>query len=336
MTRLLARCLATVPTLIGVVVVAFLLTRVLPGDPAALFAAHPGMTPADLAELRAGMGLDAPLPEQFRLYVLALWHGDLGYSHVTGRPVTAELAVRFPATLELTLCAFALALAVALPLGVLAALRPGSWLDRLCRIAAGLGVALPAFVTGLLLILLFYAGLGVAPEPTGRLDPFLIRPPQVTGFLTVDAALAGEWAALRSGLAHLVLPVVSMAVFAFGPLLRMMRGAMEGVLSQEFIRAARGLGLRPRQVVLSYALRNALLPVVTLAGLTLSYMIAANVLVEKIFAWPGMGAFALDSLIALDYAPVQAFVLLLAGVFVAVNLATDIVAGLIDPRAGLA
>jgi peptide/nickel transport system permease protein len=335
MTKILWRILGAVPTLFGVVLATFLLTRVLPGDPAVFFASNPSMTAADIAEVRQSLGLDKSLPMQFLIYLNALGHGDLGQSISTGQAVTTELRNRLPASAELTIFAFLLAAGIAIPLGVLAALRPGSIIDHACRLIATLGVSMPTFVTGLLLVYVFYYLLGVAPEPIGRLDPFLSNPPEVTRFLLIDSLIAGDfdtfWAAAR----QIILPGVTMALFALAPLARMTRASMLGALSSEFVRTAKASGLAWRTVVFSYAFRNAMLPLVTTLGMTFSYMLGANVLVERVFAWPGIGAFALDSLIALDYAPLQGFMLTMAGIFLLVNLITDLTVAVIDPRAGL-
>jgi peptide/nickel transport system permease protein len=327
--------LSAIPTLFGVVLVTFLITRVLPGDPAVFFASNPSMTAEDIQQVRSALGLDKSLVQQFWIYLGGLWQGDLGNSISTGQPVTVEMMKRLPASVELTLFAFVLASVVAIPLGVMAALRPGSWIDQTCRIIATLGVSMPTFVTGLILIYVFYVLLGVAPEPIGRLDPFMPRPPQVTGLIIVDALIAGEGAAALSALRQILLPGLTMALFALAPLARMTRASMLTTLSAEFVRSARANGLSRRTVILSYAFRNAMLPVVTTLGMTFSYMLGANVLVEKVFSWPGIGAFALDSLISLDYAPLQGFMLIMAAVFLLVNLLTDILSGLVDPRAGL-
>lgn len=333
MIRILLRLLVAIPTLFGVIVVTFLLTRVLPGDPAVFFASNPAMTQADIDALREGMGLDLPLIQQFWTYLVDLAHGDLGRSLTTGQSVTSELARRLPASVELTGAAFLVAVAVAVPLGVVAALRPGSLVDHLARAIATLGVTMPTFVTGLLLIYLFYFLIGWAPEPIGRLDPFMTEPPHVTGLLTLDAALAGQGAVFASALGQLCLPALTMALFALAPLVRMTRASMLNVMSADFIRSARALGLKRRKLIVTYALRNALVPVVTMMGMTFSYMLSANVLVEQVFAWPGIGAFAVASIINLDYAPLQGFMLVMAGVFILVNLLTDILAMLVDPRA---
>ena len=335
MSFLLRRLLGVAPTLAGVVVATFVLTRLLPGDPAVFFANSVTADAATIAAVRTKLGLDLPLWQQFFIYVGQLLQGDLGQSISTGQPVTADLLQRLPASLELTIVAFAIALLVGLPLGIAAALRPGSLIDHACRLVSTAGVSLPTFVTGLLLIYLFYYLLGVAPEPIGRIDPFGIMPPRVTGLLLIDTLLAGDFETFDMAARQIVLPAMTMALFALAPLARMTRASMLGVLHSEFIRTARANGLRRRTIVFSYALRNALLPIVTTLGMIFSNMLGANVLVERVFAWPGIGSYALDSLIALDYAPVQGFMLVMAGIFVLVNLVIDLLYALIDPRTGL-
>ena len=333
MSRISLRVLSAVPTLLGVVLVTFLLTRVLPGDPAVFFASNPSMSQADIEALRQTLGFDKPLWQQFWIYLQALLHGDLGNSLTTGLPVTTEILNRLPASAELTLLAFLIAIVIAIPLGVAAALRPGSVLDHLSRLISTLGVSMPTFVTGLLLIYVFYFLAGVAPEPIGRLNPFLFDPPKVTGLLTVDALIAGDLDVARAALGQMILPAVTMALFALAPLTRMARASMLNTLGSDFVRSARAAGLSRRKIVVTYAFRNALLPVVTTMGMTFSYMLGANVLVEKVFSWPGIGAFAMDSIINLDYAPLQGFMLVMAGIFLLVNLIVDIAATVIDPRA---
>lgn len=333
MKRVLWRLLGAIPTLFGVILATFLLTRVLPGDPAVFFAGNPSMDAHAIEQVRQSLGLDKSLLQQFVIYLHALAHGDLGQSISTGLPVRQELLNRLPASAELTLCAFLLAIVTAVPLGVIAALRPGSLIDQLCRFISTLGVSLPTFVTGLMLIYVFYYLLGMAPEPIGRLDPFMTTPPKVTGFLLIDTLLNGDYEAFVASAKQLILPALTMALFALAPLARMTRASMLNVLSSDFIRTARANGLSWRTTVITYAFRNAMLPVVTTLGMTFSYMLGANVLVEQVFAWPGIGAFALNSLISLDYAPLQGFMLIMAAIFLMVNLVTDLVYAIIDPRA---
>jgi peptide/nickel transport system permease protein len=332
MLRVMARRLgAALPNLAGVVVITFLLTRALPGDPAAYFAGA-AATQEAIDQVRAQLGLDRSLPEQFLSYVGALARGDLGISLTTGQPVAAELLARLPASLELVLLALVLACAVALPLGVAAATRPGSWVDHLCRLLTTAGVSLPTFFTGLLLAYVFYFLLGWAPPPLGRLDPVFSPPPHATGLYLIDAALAGDGALWRAAAAQLALPVITMALFVLAPIARMTRASMLQVLSSDFVRTARASGLSRTTVLVRYALRNALLPVVTTLGMVFGFMLGSSVIVEKVFGWPGVGSYAIDALTASDYAPVQGFVLAMGVLFVLLNLAVDLLYTLIDPR----
>lgn len=331
--RIGTRVLAAVPVLLGAVVFTFVLTHVLPGDPAAFLASGPNAGPEEIAQIRARMGLDQPLPAQLWHYLAALAQGDWGQSHTTGQPVWTDLRQRLPATLELTFIAFALTMAVALPLGTAAALRPRSAWDRGCTLLTVGGSCMPTFVIALLLVYVFYFLLGWAPEPTGRIDALLAPPPAVTGFLLVDSVLAGRADAFASAAGRLLLPAASMALFSLAPVARLMRASLLGVLRSDPVRTARALGL-PRRAVLASALHLALLPVITGAGMVFSYMLSANVVIEKVFAWPGIGSYALDALLASDHAPLQGFVLLVALLFVGVNLLVDLMHGRIDPRAG--
>ena len=332
MTRIiLRRLLAALPNLAGVVVVTFLLTRAIPGDPAAYFAGASATTEA-VEQIRQQLGLDRPLLEQFFRYVADLARGDLGLSLTTGQPVLQELMARLPASLELVLLALLLACAVAIPLGVAAATRPGSWIDQLARLVTTAGVSLPTFFTGLLLAYVFYFLLGWAPSPLGRLDPMFSPPPTVTGLYLVDAALAGDRALWWAAAKQLVLPVLTMAIFVLAPIARMTRASMLAVLSSDFVRTARASGLSRGTVLVRYALRNALLPVVTTLGMVFGFMIGSSVVIEKVFGWPGVGSYAIDALTASDYAPVQGFVLAMGILFVLLNLLIDVLYVVIDPR----
>lgn len=329
----ISRFAATLPVLAGAVVFVFVVMRLLPADPAAFLVSGPQGGPEQVAALRARLGLDRSIPEQLVLYFRDVASGDLGRSLTTGEPVLADLMQRLPASLELTLSAFAIALAAGIGLGTAAAFRPGSAIDHACRLVATAGASLPGFVVGLCLIYVFYVRLGWSPEPVGRLDGLLIPPPVVTGFLLVDSLLAGDWAAFRSGVGHLILPAATLALFALAPLARITRAALIEVLASDYIRTARALDLPRGQIVIHYALRNAAVPIVTTLGLIFSYMLGANVLVEKVFAWPGIGSYALDAVLSADHAPIQGFVLLVAATFAIVNLVVDILYGLLDPRA---
>jgi ABC-type dipeptide/oligopeptide/nickel transport system permease component len=331
----LRRLLLGLPTLAGVVIVSFGLTRLLPGDPAVYFAGA-APTPEAIADLRKVLLLDRPLWDQFAAYLGQLAHGNLGRSLVTGQPVLNDLSARFPATLELTLTAIALAVVVAVPLGVVGALHKGHVVDHACRTVSTAALSMPSFFTGLLLVFVFYYLLGLAPAPLGRIAPMGFPPPERTGFVLIDAILVRDWPGFRDGLAHLVLPALALAIAGFGPLTRITRGAMLAVLSSDFIRAARSYDMPRWRLVYVYALRNAMLPVLTTAGVVFSFLISANVVVEKVFSWPGVGSYALEALVASDYAAVQGFVLAVATLYVLINIAIDILYGIVDVRVRLA
>src|SRR5271156_1373155 len=290
----IARRLVTViPTLIGVIIVPFLLPRVLPGDPAVYFAG-PAATPQSIADIRKSLGLDQSLPKQFLHYVDDLAHGDLGNSLATGRPVTAEIVSRLPASAELTLFGLIISMVIAIPLGILAAVKQGSWIDHTCRVVATAGVSLPVFFTGLLLVYVFYFLLGWAPAPIGRLDVFYTPPTDYTGFYLLDGLLDLDpdtvWAAFK----QLILPALTLGIFALAPIARMTRASMLALLTSDFVRTARASGLSNRTVIITYAFRNAMLPVITTLGMVFSFLLGANVLVEKVFAWPGIGSYAVE------------------------------------------
>jgi peptide/nickel transport system permease protein len=269
---------------------------------------------------------------QFGHYVADLARGELGNSLSTGQPVAIEIRTRLPASAELTLLGLILSIAIAVPLGILAATRPGSLIDHACRVVTTAGVSLPVFFTGLILVYVFYYLLGVAPPPLGRLDIFYSPPPQVTGLFLIDSAIARDWEVFVASLKQLVLPALTLGIFSLAPIARMTRASMLAVLASDFVRTARASGLTPFTVIVTYAFRNAMLPVVTTLGMVFSFLLGANVLVEKVFAWPGIGSYAVEALIASDFAPVQGFVLTMAVMYVALNLLIDILYGLIDPR----
>ncbi|MCW5715347.1 MAG: ABC transporter permease [Bauldia sp.] len=325
------RLITIVPTLIGVVIVTFLLTRVLPGDTAAYFAG-PMASQESIEEIRVSLGLDRPLYEQFVHYIGDLAQGDLGQSLSTGQPVLTEILTRLPASAELTLLGLLFAMVVAIPLGILAAVRQGSIVDHLCRVLTTAGVSLPVFFTGLLFVYLFYYVLNWAPAPFGRIDIFATPPQHITGFYLIDSLITGNFEAFRASFAQIWLPAVTLGIFALAPIARMTRASMIAALSSEFVRTARAGGLSPRKTIITYAFRNAMLPVVTTLGMVFSFLLGANVLVEKVFAWPGIGSFAVEALLVSDFAPVQGFVLTMAILYVVLNLLIDLLYGVIDPR----
>jgi ABC-type dipeptide/oligopeptide/nickel transport system permease component len=327
----LRRMMVALPSLVGVVIVTFLLTRALPGDPAAYFAG-PAATKEAIEQIRVKLGLDKPLLLQFTGYVADLARGELGVSLTTGQPVATEIKTRLPASAELTLLGLILSITIAVPLGILAATRPDSLIDHACRVVTTAGVSLPVFFTGLILVYVFYYLLGFAPAPLGRLDIFFSPPPQITGFYLIDSTIARDGDVFIASLKQLVLPALTLGIFSLAPIARMTRASMLAVLASDFVRTARASGLTPFTVIVTYAFRNAMLPVVTTLGMVFSFLLGANVLVEKVFAWPGIGSYAVEALIASDFAPVQGFVLTMAVMYVALNLLIDILYGLIDPR----
>jgi peptide/nickel transport system permease protein len=305
------------------------------------------------------LGLDKSLPQQFIRYVGDLAKGDLGQSLTTGQPVVTEIRNRLPASAELTLLGLIVSVAIAIPLGIFAAVRPNSWIDHTCRMVTTAGVSLPVFFTGLVLVYVFYYLDGrlidyisgstsvpakfahflaihlQAPAPLGRLDIFFSPPPPVTNFYLVDSLIAGDFATFRAAASQLLLPALTLGIFSLAPIARMTRASMLAVLASDFVRTARASGLTPFTVIVTYAFRNAMLPVVTTLGMVFSFLLGANVLVEKVFAWPGIGSYAVEALIASDFAPVQGFVLTMAIMYVLLNLAIDILYGVIDPRVRL-
>ena len=331
MLRIAKRLATAIPSLIGVVIVTFLLTRVLPGDTAAYFAG-PAATPAAIEQVRKALGLDRPMHEQFVSYVSDLSTGNLGKSLTTGQPVVKDLIERLPASAELTFAGLIIAMLIAVPLGIVAAVRQGSWIDHTCRIVATAGVSLPVFFLGLLLVYVFYYILGWSPAPLGRLDVFASAPRTITGLYLIDSLLTGDFAAFRSAAAQMALPAATMGIFALAPIARITRASMLAVLASDFVRTARASGLSSGTVIGTYAFRNAMLPVVTTLGMVFSFLLGANVLVEKVFAWPGVGSYAVEALIASDFAPVQGFVLIMAIMYVVLNLLIDMLYGVIDPR----
>jgi ABC-type dipeptide/oligopeptide/nickel transport system permease component len=326
------RLIGTLPSLIGVLVLTFLLSHALPGDPAVYFAG-PAANEASVAEVRAKLGLDQPLPAQFLRYVVDLSHGDLGKSLTTGQPVLSDLIARLPASLELTSFALLFAVGLAIPMGVWAATRLNQPVDHICRAVVTVCAAFPTFFVGLLLVYVFYFLLGIAPEPLGRLNEVNYSPPPViTGAYTIDSLLAGQWDVFRASLAQLVLPAVSLGLFALAPIARITRAAMLEALGSDFIRTARASGLSKAKILGTYAFRNSLLPVTNVLGMVFSFLLGASVLIEQVFGWQGVGAYAVSAVVASDYAAVQGFVLMMAILYILLNLVVDLLGTIIDPR----
>lgn len=330
MIAMIGRRLALLgPTLLGVVAIVFLAIHLVPGDPATVILGERASAAAKAA-LRHQLGLDRPLPVQFVDSLWRLLHGDLGRSISTGNPVTYDIAHRFPATLELSAAALAVALAIGVPLGLYAAVHRNSVLDYLMTAGSLAGISMPIFWLGLLFMLVFAGRLHVLPL-SGRLDLALDLKP-ITGFFLVDALLGGHWEALRSACLHLVLPALTLATVPMAIVARMTRGAMLDVLGQDYVRTARAKGLAPAQVHWRHALRNAAIPIVTVTGLQFGGLLSGAVITETIFAWPGIGSLAVQAVFARDFPLLEGCVLVFALCFAAVNLATDLLYLVLEPR----
>ncbi|MCF7352841.1 ABC transporter permease [Vibrio sp. CK2-1] len=330
---IMKRLMMAIPTLFGVLVISFCLTRALPGDPAVYFAGAMA-DDASIQQVREKLGLDRSLPFQFMTYCQNLLQGELGQSLSTGQSVTDELKSRLPASLELTFLGLFLALAVAMPLGILAALKPNTWVDHLCRVLVTAGASTPIFFSGLFLMFIFYYILGWSPSPIGRLDFMYLEPPHVTGFYTIDSLLNSDFETFKAAFAQLILPATTLALCALAPIARMTRSSMITALESEYVRAAKANGISASVRIYVYALQNASLPLLTVIGLVFGFLLGGNVLVEKVYSWPGVGTFAIDALVASDYAAIQGFVLIMAVLFVTLNLIIDILYTLFDPRMG--
>ena len=326
----LSRLALIVPTFIGVSIVAFSFIRLLPGDPIMLLAGERGMSAERYAELRAEMGYDRSIFVQYWDYLSGILEGDLGTSIVTKRPVLEEFFTLFPATIELSLCAIILATTVGIPLGVLAAVKRGSWIDQTVMGTALVGYSMPIFWWGLLLIILFSGILGWTPV-SGRISLMYFFPP-VTGFMLIDSLLSGQDGAFLSALSHLILPTIVLATIPLAVIARQTRSAMLEVLGEDYVRTARSKGLSSRRVIGLHALRNAMIPVVTTIGLQVGVLLAGAILTETIFSWPGIGKWMVDSVFRRDYAVVQGGLLLIAIIIMFVNLIVDMLYGLINPR----
>ena len=326
----LSRLALIVPTFIGVSIVAFSFIRLLPGDPIMLLAGERGMSAERYAELRAEMGYDRSIFVQYWDYLSGILQGDLGTSIVTKRPVMEEFFTLFPATIELATCAIILATAVGIPLGVLAAVKRGSWIDQTVMGTALVGYSMPIFWWGLLLIIFFSGYLGWTPV-SGRIGlQYFFKP--VTGFMLIDSLLVGRSGAFTSAVSHLILPSIVLATIPLAVIARQTRSAMLEVLGEDYVRTARAKGLSPRRVIGLHAFRNALIPVVTTIGLQVGTLMAGAILTETIFSWPGIGKWMIEAIGKRDYVVVQSGLLLIALIVMAVNLIVDVLYAVINPR----
>ncbi|AOZ69188.1 peptide ABC transporter permease [Rhodobacter xanthinilyticus] len=327
---LLTKLLYLVPTFLGITLIAFGFVRVLPGDPVLLMAGERGLTAERHAELAAQLGFDRPMWAQYLEFLTRLLHGDLGNSLVTKKPVLAEFFALFPATLELAFVAIVIATVIGVPVGVLAAVKRGSWFDQVSMTAALVGFSMPIFWWGLLLIILFSGILQWTPV-SGRISLLYFFPAQ-TGFMLIDSLLSGQKGAFGSALSHLILPSIVLATIPLAVIARQTRSAMLEVMGEDYVRTARAKGLPRARVVMVHALRNAMIPVITTIGLQVGVLMAGAILTETIFSWPGIGKWMIDSISRRDYPVVQSGLLLIAGLVMLVNLLVDLTYGLINPR----
>lgn len=326
------RLLLVVPMLLGITLISFLLTHLIPADPVtANLGDQAANDPQVVAAFRAKWGLDKPLYQQYGLYVWNLVHGNMGTSIHTRQPVITDLRQRIPATMELALTAMFITLLAAVPLGILAAVNRDGPVDQVARVIALIGVSTPVFWLGLLGIDFFYARLGWAPAP-GRLSSLISPPPFITGSIVLDGLLAGRSDVLASGLRHLALPALTLAAYQLGVITRMMRSSMLEEFGEDYVRTARSKGLPRPRVILKHAGRNALIPVVTLIGLSFGALLSGTVVIETVFSWPGIGLYAFKSAGSLDFPAIMGAGIVVAAVYIFVNLAVDISYALLDPR----
>ncbi|MBC8036675.1 MAG: ABC transporter permease subunit [Rhizobiales bacterium] len=328
---LLKRLALTLPTFFALMFVTFMLIRLVPGDPIEVRLGERGISPERLELLRREMGLDQPVWKQFADYVWGLLHGDFGISLVSKSPILHEFLILFPATLELAICAMIFAIAIGVPAGVIAASRRGSVYDQSMMGLALTGYSMPIFWWGLILILFMSNTLHLTPV-SGRIDLIKYYFQPVTGFMLIDSLISGQKGALADAVRHLILPTIVLGTIPLGVIARMTRSSMLEVLEEDYVRTARAKGLAVRRVIGLHALRNALIPVVTVIGLQTGTLLAGAVLTETIFSWPGVGKWLVESISRRDYPALQGGIMLISTVVIFVNLIVDMLYGLINPR----
>ncbi|KAF3999167.1 ABC transporter permease subunit [Glaciimonas immobilis] len=327
---LLRRAALVIPTFLGITLLVFLLIHMIPGNVVEAISGERGMDPVRYAQMMKEFGLDKPLYVQYFTYLGQVFHGNLGMSVTTHETVLSEFLTLFPATLELSICGMLLALIIGVPAGILAAVKRNTVLDYSVMGASLTGYSMPVFWWALLLILLFSVTLGWTPV-SGRIDLLFDIPP-VTGFMLIDTLLAGDTGAFKSALSHLILPTIALGTIPLAVIARMTRSAMLEVLREDYVRTARAKGLSTWRVIGIHALRNALIPVVTVIGLQVGTLLAGAILTETIFSWPGIGKWLVGAIQRRDYPVVQGGILLSATIIIIVNLVVDLLYGVINPR----
>jgi peptide/nickel transport system permease protein len=329
---LIARALGTLFMAVAVTLPAFLIVHFIPSDPVQAQLGDLASADPELVRVfRERWGLDRPIWEQYVIFLNGLAHGNLGESIATRRPVLDDIRDYAPATFELATAAALLTVLIGLPLGVLAAIKRDSWIDHLARFVSIIGLSTPTFWLAFIALALFYGGLRIAPGP-GQLDPGAIPPPRVTGLVLLDSLLAGDLETFRSALTHLILPASVLAASTIGMVTRTTRASMLEALHRDYVRVAHAKGLRVRVVVLRHALRNALIPVLTLGGLAYAQLLSGTVMTETIFSWPGLGRYAFESAVAVDFPAILGITLVVALIYLLVNFLVDMTYAIIDPR----
>jgi dipeptide transport system permease protein len=328
---LLKRALLTIPTFFALMFVTFVAIRLVPGDPVEVRVGEHGISPERLAQFRHDLGLDQPIWLQFWHYVVQLFHGDLGMSVATNQPVLTEFLTLFPATLELGICGMLLATLVGLPAGAIAAVKRGTWFDQVLMGLSVTGYSMPIFWWGLLLIMFVGERWGWTPV-SGRIDLINYYFEPKTGFMVIDAWLSGQAGAVKDALRHLILPAIVLGTVPLAVIARMTRSAMLEVLSEDYVRTARAKGLPAWRIFGVHAMRNALIPVITVIGLQVGALLAGAVLTETIFSWPGIGKWLIESINRRDYPALQGGVMLISAMVIVVNLLVDVLYGVINPR----
>jgi peptide/nickel transport system permease protein len=328
----LLRVVASAVMAAGATLVVFLVAHTVPADPVlAQLGDKQSANPETVARFRARWGLDRPLYEQYGIFLARLVRGDFGESIASHRPVLDDIRQYVPATIELATVAGFLTIVIGVPLGVAAAVRRDGWVDHLARFLCLIGVSAPTFWLAFIVLAIFYGGLEIAPSP-GRLDVGASAPPHVSGLFVVDGAIAGDWATVRSALAHLILPSIVLAAATIGIVTRTARAAMLETLGQDYVRTARAKGVAEGGVVRRHAFPNALVPILTLAGLAYAELLAGTVLTETIFSWPGLGRYTYQSALAIDFPAIMGVTFLVALMYLAINLLVDIAYLVVDPR----
>jgi peptide/nickel transport system permease protein len=324
--------LQIIPVLLGVSIVVFFMVRLIPGDPAQIMLGQQA-TQAQVQQVRENMGLDKPIIVQYGLFLKDALRGDLGDSTVTGRPVTTELMVRLPATFELVAFAMLIAVLVGVPVGVISAVKQYSLLDKTTSVLALTGISMPIFWLAMILVVIFGVNLELLPFP-GRLDP-TTGITAITGLVLVDSLLTLNFAGFWDGLLHLIMPALALGTIPMAVVMRMTRSSMLEVMNEDYVRTARAKGVVPWRVIVKHALRNAMLPTITVIGLQVGLLMGGAIITETIFSWPGIGLYAYDSIYSRDYASIQGVVLYGALLFVLINLLVDILYAVLDPRVRL-